>query len=66
MFDFHINPEIRREAITTIPQRKLRLGDFQQSSQDCRASGGAELGGDEHTGLLALVLVLPCQALPLK
>ena len=63
MFDFHISPEIRREALTTVPQRKLRLGDFQQSSQDRRASGGAELGGD---GLLALVLILPYQVLPLK
>lgn len=49
-----------------MPQRKLVLRDFKQSSQDCRASGGAELVGDEQTGPLTLVLILLYRALPLK
>ena len=66
MFDFHINPEIRRDTVSTMPQRKLGLRDFKQSSQDCKASGGAELVGNEQTGLLTLVLILLYHALPLK
>ena len=51
MFDFHISPEIRREAITTVPQRKLRLGDFQQSSQDCRVGRRWPPGFGAHSSL---------------
>lgn len=43
-FDFHINPEIRREATTV--WRKLKLRDFKPFAQGHRASGQVELVGD--------------------